>query len=200
MMLRYCKTCKLIQGLRVFHCKTCGLCVTRHDHHCPWLSKCIGSGNHRLFMTLITLTLFYCIYLNGILTYIMILQQGDKPTEPTFDFVMTILLLIVTSTFFIFTFILFTFQIRVITRNQTTSEYLLSEKGYRNPFDQGMRKNIAQYFCNIYGYKDLINLNESATTHLSNVMLTDYFKARQDIKMTEMVNTSSISTDKSEII
>ena len=32
-MLKYCKTCKIIKDLRVFHCKYCDLCVMRHGKY-----------------------------------------------------------------------------------------------------------------------------------------------------------------------
>jgi hypothetical protein len=194
-MLRFCRTCKMIQGLRVFHCKTCNLCVTRHDHHCPWLSKCIGSRNHKLFVALIGYVLLHCSYVSFILSYLLILLQ-EKPI--TFDFVISIILIIGNCLFFIFVFVLFIFQIRVIIYNQTTSEYLLAEKGYRNPFDLGWKKNTKQYFYNIEGFKSQIKLNESATVYLNNTLLADYIKEHGDVKMAELVNTSSISTDKSE--
>lgn len=32
-MLKYCKTCKIVKDVRVFHCKYCNLCIMRHGNN-----------------------------------------------------------------------------------------------------------------------------------------------------------------------
>lgn len=32
-MLKYCKTCKIVKDVRVFHCKYCNLCIMRHGNY-----------------------------------------------------------------------------------------------------------------------------------------------------------------------
>jgi hypothetical protein len=138
-------------------------------------------------MGYITFILSYC--LKTIIAY-----NNNNLVGKSFEFITTIVLLSVVSIFSVFILILIFFQTRSILCNQTTSEYIKSEGKVPNPFDEGLRRNISQFFCNIYGYKEKINLNESARLYLKNILITEYLNNDDCKGATELANTSSIST------
>jgi hypothetical protein len=133
--------------------------------------------------------LIYCVFNGVVLSYIMAIQNRI-PNK--FYFGLDIILLTLYSIFFIFVFILLTFQFRVVICNQTTSEYIKATTGYKNPFNRGCAKNISEFFCNINGYQSLIKLGETSRLYFSNILITEYF---EDNKATELANTSINTTN-----
>jgi len=59
----YCKACKVVRELDMYHCLDCDVCIKGFDHHCPWTGKCIGEGNIRYFYLFLLSTVVYLVFL-----------------------------------------------------------------------------------------------------------------------------------------
>jgi hypothetical protein len=227
--LKYCEYCNIVKDLRVHHCRHCNLCVIRHgnscfynikiyiiilDHHCPWLSTCIGAKNHHSF-------LFYSIYSFVICMFYMILtiiflvhdiknigHNNEECIDPnnneyfcnTYK-VYNFIFVLFTWIFTMFLACLVFFQVKFISSNVTTSEYL--SKTNVNTFDKGFKNNWKQFMNDIYKYKESITYNEMGKYYInSNVLLQDYFinLSKKSFLKSSKKSAITINDDKSNTI
>ena len=176
--LKFCRTCLNAKDLRVYHCPDCGLCILRHDHHCPWLSTCIGLNNHKHFIILIIINIFFYIF-NTILLIIFTLSiiNNDKISDlANVENIFLYILLIINSALFLFHFALFiTHSIYIIT-GQTTSEKIRRAKGAKNPYSTNSAlKNIIEFWKYPMRYREKIEYNQNASNFLdTNILICDY--------------------------
>ena len=176
--LKFCRTCLNAKDLRVYHCPDCGLCILRHDHHCPWLSTCIGLNNHKHFIILIIINIFFYIY-NTILLIFFTLSiiNNEKISDlANVENIFLYILLIINSALFLFHFALFiTHSIYIIT-GQTTSEKIRRAKGAKNPYSTNSAlKNIIEFWKYPMRYREKIEYNQNASNFLdTNILICDY--------------------------
>ena len=176
--LKFCPTCGNAKDLRVYHCPDCGLCVLRHDHHCPYLSNCIGLNNHKLFIYLIIINLFY-FFINTILllNFIFSKLNKDEFSELTkSDNTFLYILVIFNAVLFLFNLALLINHIIYISTGQTTSERLRRKKGAINPFCCNTKmENQREFWKYPMKYRERIEYNEKANKFLdTNVLISDY--------------------------
>jgi palmitoyltransferase ZDHHC9/14/18 len=51
---KYCKSCQIWRPPRCHHCRICDTCVEGQDHHCVWLNQCVGRRNYRFFFSFVS--------------------------------------------------------------------------------------------------------------------------------------------------
>ncbi|XP_062229390.1 protein S-acyltransferase 24-like isoform X1 [Phragmites australis] len=160
-----CITCKIVRPVRSKHCSTCDRCVEQFDHHCPWVSNCIGKKNKWEFFMFLTLEVFAMI-ITGSAAIIRIVRDPVSPSSfgawihySAFHHTGVVSFLAMDLFFFFGVAVLTVVQASQIARNITTNEmansmrytYLRGPGGrFRNPFDNGMRKNCSEFLLNGY--------------------------------------------------
>lgn len=140
---KYCKTCELWRPPRCHHCRVCDNCVDTQDHHCVWLNNCVGRRNYRFFYTFVGMTMVLAIFLFG--TSIGQVSAYSKQNSISFNqainenrvsFAMFFYGLIG----FLYPLALWGYHCFLISRGQTTREYLNSnkfaKKDRHRPFNQ----------------------------------------------------------------
>ena len=58
----YCPYCKVKKTKKVKHCHVCKKCVHGFDHHCNWIDNCVGEKNKILFLIFVSLTLLNLVF------------------------------------------------------------------------------------------------------------------------------------------
>lgn len=227
LFLKYCKTCKIIRDIRVFHCKICNLCVMRHgkflklthsfflkfrlDHHCPWLSVCIGAHNHLRFLILISFSILHCLIIIALMTIIMInydeahsylKDNHDNKmiiTGHQYDKYFAIGFTCLTTLALLMLILIIFFQIKFICNNETTSESIRRPDGLVNIYDKGFKKNCKEFFSHISGYKNDAVYNSPAINLLKySLLVTEYFeKIKTRGSITDISRQNSHKTDAS---
>ena len=176
--LKFCRTCLNAKDLRVFHCPDCGLCIIRHDHHCPYLSNCIGLNNHKLFIFLVILNVFYFIY-TTILLFSLSFASTNKDKVDDLSKTLKGFLYFLTclnGVLLLFHLALFINHVIYITTGQTTSEKIRRKKGASNPFTlNDAIKNLKEFWNYPMRYKERIEYNDKAAKYLdTNILVCDY--------------------------
>lgn len=124
-------------------------------------------------------------------------------------YIMTLILFSSTGMILLFLSIITFFQIKFITSNMTTSEYIRKETETKNVFDNGCKENLNQFRYNILGYNNEISLNEDAKNNImSSSLITSYFDFVEIVQRKEEakksissgvscldISSSSIKTD-----
>ena len=62
----YCPYCRVKKEGKVKHCHVCCRCVAGFDHHCNWIDNCVGDNNiykFLFFVTVILMNLIFSFYL-----------------------------------------------------------------------------------------------------------------------------------------
>lgn len=151
--VQYCHTCHILRPPRAKHCKYCDNCVEVFDHHCPWLSTCIGVRNYGYFLVFITLTTFGTILACGSSIYIIVLWAEGVPLNhltATKVYVRdTVAPLLCTWSLIVFFLIgaLLAFHLFLISRAQTTNEFLRGVRPTANDYKQSITGHVVHMCC-----------------------------------------------------
>nr|CAB3267900.1 probable protein S-acyltransferase 23 [Phallusia mammillata] len=143
---RLCHTCRLVRPLRAKHCRVTNRCVKHFDHYCPYIYNVVGYKNRHYFL----------LFLYGMLVTLL---TGDYFVwYMTKHFPLDIILVVGGVIMGMFTFVTFglsfftTYQaLNNVTTNERLNanryEYLKDGNGkFHNPFDQGVVKNMKEFF------------------------------------------------------
>jgi len=141
---KYCKTCNIWRPARAHHCRTCDNCIETQDHHCVWLNNCVGRRNYRHFFTFVAAGTIVSFYLCGaslahILAYMhqQSVSFGTSIDKNRVPFAMVFYGFIIGT----YPLALTTYHLWLMSRGETTREYLASHKflpkDRHQPFDQG---------------------------------------------------------------
>ncbi|VUG19501.1 DEBR0S5_04412g1_1 [Brettanomyces bruxellensis] len=141
----WCTTCKSLKLTRAHHSSSCNRCVITMDHFCTFLGGVIGQKNYGMFLGLIVLMNFICLF-----SFISIfsLRKSVNGTHPT-----TIICVIGCITFFGMVTNLILQNLLQIRHNETTIEQLAKgdiKRAYRRIKKKGIYekdhlKRIATY-------------------------------------------------------
>jgi palmitoyltransferase ZDHHC9/14/18 len=131
---KYCKSCQIWRPPRCHHCRICDTCVEGQDHHCVWLNQCVGRRNYRFFFSFVgTCTIMSLLTIAFSLTHIGTFANtnaitfgqalsGNWPERLAFAvFIYAVLALPYPGA-------LFCYHLFLMTRGETTREYLNSHK------------------------------------------------------------------------
>jgi palmitoyltransferase len=58
----YCPYCRVKKTSKIKHCHVCKKCVKGFDHHCNWIDNCVGENNKMRFLAFVFITLLNLIY------------------------------------------------------------------------------------------------------------------------------------------
>ncbi|CAN0152320.1 unnamed protein product [Ascophyllum nodosum] len=152
--LNYCITCHIVRPPRTKHCKHCNNCVLTFDHHCPWTGNCVGARNYRAFMAfiiLLTISSAAVCTLSVIHFVTRVLRLGPRHLTDSFAmpgsrFVSPILGLW-TAMITVLVGALLCFHIYLLSKGQTTNEYLRGEKRRGNVPHGSFFPNCRQLWC-----------------------------------------------------
>jgi len=138
--LSYCTTCKLFRPMRTHHCRRCGICVEELDHHCPWMGNCIGRRNRALFFVFLVMMLIVAV--RNIFWGANNIVSAMEATDYVFQTCVVLFVLLTMGLTTIVCFALLLVQILLISKAQTTAEYMRKYwEGVVNPFDEGCLHN-----------------------------------------------------------
>lgn len=126
---KFCKRCNAFKPRRAHHCSVCKRCIIKMDHHCPWLNNCVGIGNHKLFLQFlfwVNLMSCYSLVLN-IARYVNCVNVG-LTCGTVLDHTLSLLVLLESILFALFTVCMMCDQWSVVTTNQTQIDRLKQAK------------------------------------------------------------------------
>ena len=58
----YCPYCRVKKTSTVKHCHVCKKCVSGFDHHCNWIDNCVGEKNKIRFIIFVSITLLNLVF------------------------------------------------------------------------------------------------------------------------------------------
>lgn len=152
---KYCKTCNIWRPPRGHHCRMCDNCVETQDHHCLWLNNCVGRRNYRYFFTFVTASTLLGLFtlamtLTQIITYMHRehISFGSAVNHFRVPFALAIYGFLASP----YPAALMSYHLYLMSRGETTREYLNSQKFLRSdrhrPFHQGSAiKNWIAILC-----------------------------------------------------
>ena len=73
----YCPYCRVKKTNKVKHCHICKKCIKGFDHHCNWIDNCVGEKNKIKFLVFVLITLLNLIY-NFCLGLIALKTEGAQ--------------------------------------------------------------------------------------------------------------------------
>ena len=139
----YCPYCRVKKTSTVKHCHVCKKCVKGFDHHCNWIDNCVGEKNKFLFLFFVSTTLLNLVFNFSLGVLVLTMNGIQLPHNTSTHFYATkiiekilnlrmifnygisdlvaIMVLIVSSFFFIPVFYVLWIQIKnLIYPNQTS--------------------------------------------------------------------------------
>ena len=58
----YCPYCRVKKTNTVKHCHVCKKCISGFDHHCNWIDNCVGENNKKAFIIFVLITLVNLVF------------------------------------------------------------------------------------------------------------------------------------------
>ena len=58
----YCPYCRVKKTNTVKHCHVCKKCISGFDHHCNWIDNCVGENNKKAFIIFVLITLLNLVF------------------------------------------------------------------------------------------------------------------------------------------
>ena len=58
----YCPYYRVKKTNKVKHCHVCKKCIKGFDHHCNWIDNCVGDNNKIRFITFVSITLLNLVF------------------------------------------------------------------------------------------------------------------------------------------
>ena len=58
----YCPYCRVKKTNKVKHCHVCKKCISGFDHHCNWIDNCVGDKNKIKFVFFVSITLLNLVF------------------------------------------------------------------------------------------------------------------------------------------
>ena len=58
----YCPYCRVKKTNKVKHCHVCKKCIKGFDHHCNWIDNCVGENNKIRFIVFVSITLLNLVF------------------------------------------------------------------------------------------------------------------------------------------
>eukprot|EP01033_Poteriospumella_lacustris_P000873 gene875-626_t len=172
---RYCHTCKCIKPPRAHHCSVAGRCIYNMDHYCPWMMTCVGFFNYRYFVSFLVFLQMGCLYC---LTLIFWNMDRIDPVERNFILLTSSLqssildISALSPTTYCFTLalaasissgVLLLWHMYLCLTAQTTVDFYVNLRNrsdarssgqvFKNPFDEGWRKNVRRIVGYVPWYK-----------------------------------------------
>ena len=142
--VKHCRTCNIWRPPRAHHCRLCDNCIETHDHHCVWLNNCVGKRNYKYFFTFVSSATILSLYLIATsLTQILLhmKHEGVSFGHAINHFRGPFALVIIGVLAFCYPGALMVWHIFLVSRGETTREYMNSHKFAKNeryrPFSQG---------------------------------------------------------------
>jgi palmitoyltransferase len=167
---KFCKTCRCVKPPRAHHDTITGKCVYEMDHYCPWMNNVVGYNNYVYFILFLGHLLIGCTYYMFMTSERMFTLANAEKHQVIFSdwsanhgimFTFTIALSGAISVA-----ILLSWHIFLLLTNQTTIEFYINienrsiakDRGifYKNPFDEGVRKNLRRVFGDNPWYRFLV--------------------------------------------
>ncbi|KAL9356642.1 hypothetical protein Peur_049895 [Populus x canadensis] len=148
--VKYCNTCMIYCPPRCSHCSVCDNCVERFDHHCFWMGQCIGLRNYRYFFLLVSSSALLCIFIFAMSALNIKFVMDDHGTlwKAMKESPASIILMVYSFIFLLFTGSLTCFHLYLIGRNKTTYENSRYRAVNRqNVYDRGCFRNFLEVFC-----------------------------------------------------
>jgi palmitoyltransferase ZDHHC9/14/18 len=169
--LQFCHSCHIVRPPRAKHCRYCDNCVEVFDHHCPWTGTCIGVRNYSYFIGFIIVTVISAGFCCGVSAYVIVLWAEGVPTELVYvrD---TVSPFLCSWTLVVFLLVgaLLAFHLFLITRGQTTNEFL---RGVKVDKASGCCSNLFRICCTPVPETKLLPMHELTTAedHISDMNL-----------------------------
>ena len=73
----YCPYCRVKKTNKVKHCHVCKKCIKGFDHHCNWIDNCVGENNKIRFIIFVSITLLNLVF--NFCLGITALKMGKNP-------------------------------------------------------------------------------------------------------------------------
>ncbi|KAF7487764.1 Palmitoyltransferase ZDHHC5 [Sarcoptes scabiei] len=192
--MKWCPTCQFYRPPRCSHCSVCNNCIEKFDHHCPWVNNCIGRRNYRHFFFFL---IFLTLHMITIFIWCMLLIVKNQNNLNETSIVVSIVLIVIISIFFIPIFGLTGFHVILVTRGRTTNEQVTRKFNRQiNPFSNGCLNNCINTLCSprypgLYQPKSkrrkesdsnilmTTRMNESSLNEVDNAEITNRNQTRQ---------------------
>lgn len=169
--LQFCHSCHIVRPPRAKHCRYCDNCVEVFDHHCPWTGTCIGVRNYSYFIGFVLVTVISAGFCCGVAAYVIVLWAEGAPSDYVYvrD---TVSPFLCSWTLVVFLLVgaLLAFHIFLISRGQTTNEFL---RGVKVDKTSGGCTNLFRICCTPVPDTKLLPMHELTTPedHISDMNL-----------------------------
>eukprot|EP01023_Acetabularia_acetabulum_P050964 TRINITY_DN5571_c0_g2_i1.p3 TRINITY_DN5571_c0_g2~~TRINITY_DN5571_c0_g2_i1.p3 ORF type:complete len:380 (-),score=47.88 TRINITY_DN5571_c0_g2_i1:1720-2859(-) len=146
-----CVTCKIVRPLRAKHDPTTDRCIEVFDHYCPWVGNAIGKGNRHYFIIFLWLEVVAMSAGEGVSLFRLGHVGGASVAGGQAALAWTLIFVVFDAFMLISVLVLAVTQTNQAVLNITTNEamnwhrysHMVRPDGqFRNPFDNGWKKNI----------------------------------------------------------